>query len=78
MFFSVRYGHWHKDKAQQTIKNVPRLIVFVVGGKLLAFYITKPIVNIAYRFKFFAFIENTHRYLVISLLFAAQKRNMHY
>ncbi|CAG5041898.1 unnamed protein product [Parnassius apollo] len=29
---SVRYGHWHKDKAQQTIKNVPRLIVFVVGG----------------------------------------------
>ncbi|CAH2100223.1 unnamed protein product [Euphydryas editha] len=32
---SVRYGHWHKDKAQQTIKNVPRLIVFVVGGKLV-------------------------------------------
>lgn len=32
-FCSVRYGHWHKDKAQQTIKNVPRLIVFVVGGK---------------------------------------------
>ncbi|KOB72788.1 Protein ROP [Operophtera brumata] len=29
---NVRYGHWHKDKAQQTIKNVPRLIVFVVGG----------------------------------------------
>ncbi|CAF4783202.1 unnamed protein product [Pieris macdunnoughi] len=29
---SVRYGHWHKDKAQQTVKNVPRLIVFVVGG----------------------------------------------
>ncbi|CAG4940190.1 unnamed protein product [Parnassius apollo] len=29
---SVRYGHWHKDKAQQTINNVPRLIVFVVGG----------------------------------------------
>lgn len=33
LFRSVRYGHWHKDKAQQTIKNVPRLIVFVVGGK---------------------------------------------
>ncbi|XP_052737260.1 protein ROP isoform X2 [Bicyclus anynana] len=29
---SVRYGHWHKDKAQQTIKNVPRLLVFIVGG----------------------------------------------
>ncbi|XP_049885497.1 protein ROP isoform X3 [Pectinophora gossypiella] len=29
---SVRYGHWHKDKAQQTVKNVPRLMVFVVGG----------------------------------------------
>lgn len=31
-FFSARYGHWHKDKSAQTIKNVPRLIVFVVGG----------------------------------------------
>ncbi|XP_063972562.1 protein ROP isoform X3 [Diachasmimorpha longicaudata] len=29
---SVRYGHWHKDKGQATIKNVPRLIVFLVGG----------------------------------------------
>ncbi|XP_034841498.1 protein ROP isoform X2 [Maniola hyperantus] len=29
---SVRYGHWHKDKAQQTVKNVPRLLVFIVGG----------------------------------------------
>lgn len=31
-FSSVRYGHWHKDKGQQTVKNVPRLIVFIVGG----------------------------------------------
>lgn len=29
---SARYGHWHKDKGQQTVKNVPRIIVFVVGG----------------------------------------------
>lgn len=29
---SARYGHWHKDKAQTAIKNVPRIIVFVVGG----------------------------------------------
>ncbi|XP_063229772.1 protein ROP [Bacillus rossius redtenbacheri] len=29
---SVRYGHWHKDKGQQTVKNVPRLLVFIVGG----------------------------------------------
>ncbi|XP_043276494.1 protein ROP isoform X2 [Venturia canescens] len=29
---SVRYGQWHKDKGQQTLKNVPRLIVFIVGG----------------------------------------------
>ncbi|KAG8238719.1 hypothetical protein J437_LFUL015277 [Ladona fulva] len=28
----ARYGHWHKDKGQQTVKNVPRLIVFVIGG----------------------------------------------
>lgn len=29
---SARYGHWHKDKTQTAVKNVPRLIVFVVGG----------------------------------------------
>ncbi|CAB4056788.1 STXBP1 [Lepeophtheirus salmonis] len=30
---SVRYGQWHKDKAKETSqKNVPRLIVFIVGG----------------------------------------------
>lgn len=30
---SNRYGHWHKDKgAEPSRKNVPRLIVFVMGG----------------------------------------------
>ncbi|XP_050057594.1 protein ROP-like isoform X2 [Aphis gossypii] len=31
---SARYGHWHKDKGkgQQLIKNVPRVIFFVIGG----------------------------------------------
>ncbi|KFM72471.1 Protein ROP, partial [Stegodyphus mimosarum] len=29
---SVRYGHWHKDKNAPNVKNLPRLIVFVVGG----------------------------------------------
>eukprot|EP00096_Caligus_rogercresseyi_P012252 TRINITY_DN506_c2_g2_i4.p1 TRINITY_DN506_c2_g2~~TRINITY_DN506_c2_g2_i4.p1 ORF type:complete len:594 (+),score=157.05 TRINITY_DN506_c2_g2_i4:252-2033(+) len=30
---SARYGQWHKDKTKETSqKNVPRLIVFIVGG----------------------------------------------
>ncbi|GAB0097993.1 Protein ROP [Sergentomyia squamirostris] len=29
---SARYGHWHKDKTQAAVKNVPRVIIFVVGG----------------------------------------------
>ncbi|XP_054271351.1 protein ROP-like isoform X1 [Macrosteles quadrilineatus] len=30
---SVRYGHWHKDKqGQPTVKNLPRIIIFCVGG----------------------------------------------
>ncbi|CAA9993069.1 unnamed protein product [Nesidiocoris tenuis] len=29
---SARYGHWHKDKGQQAVKNVPRLLVFIIGG----------------------------------------------
>ena len=28
----MRYGHWHKDKNSLNIKNVPRLIVFFLGG----------------------------------------------
>lgn len=33
-FSSVRYGHWHKDKASQgaSQKNLPRIIVFIMGG----------------------------------------------
>lgn len=26
------YGHWHKDKSQQNVRNVPRIFIFVVGG----------------------------------------------
>lgn len=29
---SMRYGHWHKDKNALNVKNVPRLIVFIIGG----------------------------------------------
>ena len=33
VLFSNRYGHWHKDKgAEPNRKNVPRLIVYVMGG----------------------------------------------
>ncbi|RWS29997.1 protein ROP-like protein [Leptotrombidium deliense] len=29
---SMRYGHWHKDKNALNVKNVPRIVVFVIGG----------------------------------------------
>merc|ERR1712179_108422 len=29
---SNRYGRWHKDKAEQASRNIPRMIVFIVGG----------------------------------------------
>ena len=37
LFVSNRYGHWHKDKgAEPNRKNVPRLIVYVMGGFTLS------------------------------------------
>merc|ERR1712106_109680 len=33
---SVRYGQWHKDKKETQTKNVPRIIVFIVGGTCLS------------------------------------------
>ena len=29
---SNRYGRWHKDKADQGSRKIPRIIIFVVGG----------------------------------------------
>lgn len=29
---SMRYGQWHRDKNALNIKNVPRIIVFIIGG----------------------------------------------
>ncbi|KAK2719534.1 protein ROP-like isoform X1 [Artemia franciscana] len=45
---SARYGQWHKDRSQQNMKNVPRLIVFIVGGATFseircAYEVTKAI-----------------------------------
>lgn len=32
-YFSNRYGNWHKDKTKEVAqKNVPRLIVYIMGG----------------------------------------------
>merc|ERR1712106_349710 len=33
---SARYGQWHKDKKDTQTKNVPRIIVFIVGGTCLS------------------------------------------
>ncbi|ESP03241.1 hypothetical protein LOTGIDRAFT_237771 [Lottia gigantea] len=29
---SVRFGHWHKEKGQSSARNVPRIIIFGIGG----------------------------------------------
>ncbi|XP_037559577.1 protein ROP-like isoform X1 [Dermacentor silvarum] len=47
---SQRYGHWHKDKNTPNVKNVPRLIVFVIGGMTYsemrcAYEVTKEVKN---------------------------------
>lgn len=31
-FFLTSARYWHKDKSQQHVRNVPRIIVFVMGG----------------------------------------------
>ncbi|XP_013790374.1 protein ROP-like [Limulus polyphemus] len=47
---SVRYGHWHKDKNTPNVKNVPRVIVYIIGGVTYseircAYEVTKELKN---------------------------------